>query len=208
MRSIADLYELPARREELLALDRIGEKTLNNLFARIEASKRRPLRQLLVGLSIRHVGGETARDLAVHFGEMAALQAATVEEIEAIDGIGPVVARALREYLDDADNAREIERLRAAGVRMDDELTARGGPLDGEVVVVTGALDRWSRNEVERLVKELGGRVSGAVTKQTSYVVAGTGGGAKRAKAEELGTELLSEAEFVERLRERGWEGA
>ena len=208
VRSIADVYELPARREELLALDRIGEKTLDNLFARIEASKRRPLRQLLVGLSIRHVGGETARDLAVHFGEMAALQAATVEEIEAIDGIGPVVARALREYLDDADNAREIERLRAAGVRMDDELTARGGPLDGEVVVVTGALDRWSRNEVERLVKELGGRVSGAVTKQTSYVVAGTGRGAKRAKAEELGTELLSEAEFVERLRERGWEGA
>ena len=82
MHSIADIYDLPSKREELLALDRIGEKTLDRLFAQIEASKRRPLRQLLVGLSIRHVGGETARDLAVHFGEMAALQAATVEEIE------------------------------------------------------------------------------------------------------------------------------
>ena len=207
VRSIADIYELPAKRERLLALDGIGEKTLDKLFAQIEASKRRPLRQLLVGLSIRHIGGETARDLAVHFGEMAALQAATVEELEAIDGIGPVVAQALCDFLDDADNAREIDRLAAAGVRMDDELTARGGLLDGEVIVVTGALERWSRNEVERLVKELGGRVSGSVTKQTSYVVAGAGGGAKRAKAEQLGTELLSEPEFVERLRARGWEG-
>ena len=171
---------MPARREELLALDRIGEKTLDNLFARIEASKRRPLRQLLVGLSIRHVGGETARDLALHFGEMAALQVATVEEIEAIDGIGPVVARALREYLDDADNAREIERLRAAGVRMDDELTARGGPLDGEVVVVTGALDRWSRNEVERLVK--GARRAGERGRDEADELRG-GGHGRRARS-------------------------
>ena len=207
VRSIADIYDLPAKREELLALDRIGEKTLESLFAQIEASKRRPLRQLLVGLSIRHVGGETARDLAVHFGEMAALQAASLEEIEGIDGIGPVVALGLREFLDDLGNVLEIRRLRLAGVRMKDELTARGGLLDGEVIVVTGALDLWSRNEVERLVKELGGRISGAVTKQTSYVVAGAGGGAKRAKAEELGTELLSEAEFLARLRERGWTG-
>ena len=207
VRSVADIYELPSKREELLALDGIGEKTLDRLFAQIEASTHRPLRQLLVGLSIRHVGGETARDLAVHFGEMAALRAATVEEIEAIDGIGPVVAQALREFLDDPANASEIDRLAAAGVRMDDELTARGGLLDGEVIVVTGALELWSRNEVERLVKELGGRVSGSVTKQTSYVVAGAGGGAKRAKAEQLGTELLNEAEFVERLRARGWKG-
>jgi DNA ligase (NAD+) len=208
VQSIADVYDLPAKREQLLDLDGIGEKTLDNLFARIEASKQRPLRNLLVALSIRHVGGETARDLAVHFGEMAALRSATVEQIEAIDGIGPIVAQGLRAYLDDPDNAAEIDRLAAAGVRMDDEVTARGGPLDGEVVVVTGALDRWSRNEVERLIKELGGRVTGAVTKKTSYVVAGAGGGSKRAKAEQLGTALFTEDEFVAHLRERGWDGA
>ncbi|MYE46483.1 MAG: NAD-dependent DNA ligase LigA, partial [Chloroflexi bacterium] len=207
IRGVADIYELPARREELLALDGIGEKTLDNLFAQIEASKQRPLRRLLVALSIRHVGGETARDIAVHFGEMDRLRAAPVEEIEAIDGVGPIVAQALHEYLDRADNGAEIDRLAAAGVRMDDDTSARGGPLEGDVVVVTGALERWSRNEVEALIKELGGRVSGAVGKQTSYLLAGAGGGAKRARAEALETTILDEDEFVARLRERGWDG-
>ena len=204
---VADIYALPERREELLELDGIGEKTLDRLFEQIEASKTRPLRQLLVALGIRHVGGETARDVAVHFGSMDALQAATLEEIEAIDGIGPIVAQALRDYLDDRANVEEIERLAAYGVRMDDEVTARGGLLDGEIIVVTGRIERWSRNEVERLIKELGGRVTGSVSKQTSYLVAGEGGGSKRARAEEVGTEILSEDEFVEHLRERGWDG-
>ncbi len=205
--SVADIYGLHERREELLALKGIGEKTLDNLFARIEASKQRPLRRLLVALSIRHVGAETARDIAVHFGDMAHLRAAGVEEIEAIDGVGPIVAQALHEYLADGANAAEIERLDKAGVRMDDDTSARGGPLEGDVFVVTGALERWSRNEAEALIKELGGRVSGAVGKQTSYLLAGSGGGAKRTKAEDLETPILSEEEFVARLRERGWEG-
>ena len=207
IRSVADIYALPDRRDDLLALKGIGKKTLDNLFAQIEASKLRPLRRLLVALSIRHVGGETARDIAVHFGDMAQLRAAGVEEIEAIDGVGPIVAQALHEYLEDDANAAEIARLAEAGVRMDDDTSARGGPLEGDIVVVTGALERWSRNEAEALIKELGGRVSGAVGKQTSYLLAGAGGGAKRTKAEELETPILSEDEFVARLRERGWEG-
>ena len=205
--SVADIYALPDRREELLELDGIGEKTLANLFAQIEASKQRPLRQLLVGLSIRHVGGETARDVAVHFGDMAHLRDASLEEIEAIDGVGPIVAAALHEFLQDPSNAEEIDRLAAAGVRMDDELSARGGPLEGDIVVVTGALERWSRNEVEALIKQLGGRVTGALSKKTSYLLAGEGGGSKRTKAEEIETEILSEEDFLARLRERGWEG-
>ena len=110
---------------------------------------------------------------------MDALRAATIEEIEAIDGIGPIVAQALRDYLDDDANVAEIQRLDGYGVRMDDEVTARGGLLDGEIIVVTGRIERWSRNEVERLIKELGGRVTGSVSKQTSYLVAGEGGGSK-----------------------------
>ena len=208
VRGVAGIYALPERREELLELKGVGEKILERLFAQIEASKTRPLRQLLVALGIRHVGGETARDVAVHFGSMDALRAATLEEIEAIDGIGPIVAQALRDYLDDDANIEEIGRLATAGVRMDDEVTARGGLLDGEIVVVTGALERWSRNEVERLIKELGGRVSGAVTKQISYLVAGAGGGSKRDRAEAIGAEILTEEEFVAHLHERGWDEA
>ncbi|MYD66523.1 MAG: NAD-dependent DNA ligase LigA [Chloroflexi bacterium] len=204
---VADIYALPERREELLELDGIGDKTLDRLYEQIEASKGRPLRQLLVALGIRHVGGETARDVAVHFGSMDALRDASLQEIEGIDGIGPVVAQALRDYLDDNENVEEIGRLAGYGVRMDDEVTARGGPLDGEIIVVTGRIERWSRNEVERLIKELGGRVTGSVSKQTSYLMAGEGGGSKRARAEEIGTEVLSEDEFVAHLRERGWDG-
>ena len=208
VRGLADLYALPERREEMLALDRIGEKLLDGLFANIEASKQRPLRRLLVALGIRHVGGETATALAIRFGSMAALRAASIDELAAMDGVGPIVAEAVHRYLQDSEYSAEIERLADAGVRMDDEVAARGGALDGETLVVTGALDRWSRNQVEALIKQLGGRVGSAVTKSTTHLVAGGGGGAKRSKAEDLGTPILSEQEFVELLRQRGWDEA
>ena len=205
IRSLPDLYALPDRREQLLDLDGVGEKTLDSLFANIEASKRQPLRRLLVALGIRHVGHETATALAMHFGTMDALRAATLEEIETIDGIGLIVAEAVHDYLQDADYSAQIDRLAEAGVRMDDETSAGGGLLQGEVLVVTGALERWSRNEAEALIKQLGGRVGGSVTGKTTYLVSGAGGGQKRTKAEELGTPVLSEQEFVALLEERGW---
>jgi DNA ligase (NAD+) len=206
--SLADLYGLPDRREELLEVEGIGEKTLDVLFANIEASKQRPLHRLLIGLGIRHVGGETARDLARHFGSMEPLRAASLEELEAIDGIGPVVAEAVFNYLHDEEYAALIDRLAAAGVRMDEDVSARGGPLEGLTIVVTGSLGRWSRNQVEALIKNLGGRVGGAVTKKTDFVVAGEGGGSKRDKAQQLGLEIIDEDTFVQRLRERGWDEA
>ena len=208
IRSLPDLYALPDRREQLLELDGIGEKTLDSLFGNIEASKQQPLRRLLVALGIRHVGQETATALAMHFGTMDALRAATVEEIEAIDGIGSIVAEAVHGYLQNADYSAQIDRLAGAGVRMDNETSAGGGMLEGELLVVTGALERWSRNEAEALIKQLGGRVSGSVTKTTTYLVAGAGGGQKRTRAEELGTPVLSEQDFVALLRERGWSEA
>jgi DNA ligase (NAD+) len=208
IRGLPDLYTLPDRRERLLELDGIGEKTLDSLFANIEASKQQPLRRLLVALGIRHVGGETAAALAMHFGTMEALRAATLEEIEAIDGIGPIVAETVHGYLKDADYCAQIDRLAEASVRMDDETAAGGGVLAGEVLVVTGALERWSRNEAEALIKQLGGRVGGSVSKKTTYLVAGAGGGQKRTRAEELDTRVLSEQEFVELLHERGWSEA
>ena len=151
--SLPDLYALPERGEQLLELDGVGEKMLDQLFANIERSKRQPLRRLLIALGIRHVGGETAAALAIHFGTMEALRAAGLEQIEAIDGIGPIVAEAVCHYLDDAQYSAQIDALARAGVRMDDEIAARGGPLDGELMVVTGALERWSRDEAESLIQ-------------------------------------------------------
>ena len=210
--TLSDVYALPSRNEELLLLDGIGPKTVEALAAHIEASKARPLRRLLVALGIRHVGGETAAALATHFGSMAALRAASIEDLNAVDGIGPIVAQAVRDYLDDPEYAALIDRLDAAGVRaagadMDDERAAIGGPLAGQTFVVTGSIQRWSRDRIEALIKALGGRVSGSVSKATSYLVAGEGGGSKRTKAETLGTPILDEAEFVAHLRAHGWEG-
>ena len=203
--SLADLYDLPSKREELLAIDGFGEKTLDALFAELEASKRQPLQRLLIALGIRHVGSETARALARHFGSMEALRAATVDEIQAVDGIGPIVAEAVHDYLQDPEYAALIDALTARGVRMDEDAPARGGVLDGETLVVTGSLERWSRNQVEDLIKALGGKVTGAVSKKTSYVVAGDGGGSKREKAESLGVTILDEAAFVALLSDLGW---
>ena len=207
IKSLPDLYRLlPRRRKALLELDRVGDLLLDKLERGLEASKSQPLRRLLVALGIRHIGSENAKALAVHFGSMDVLRAASREQIEGIDGIGPIVAEALYAYLHDRRYAAHIDRLAKAGVRMDDERAAIGGPLDGEVFVVTGALDRWSRNEAEALIKRLGGRATGAVTKNTSYLLAGDGGGQKRDKAVAMETQILSELEFVDLLTSRGWQ--
>lgn len=206
--SLADLYDLPEKREELLAIDGIGPKTLDAMFEELEKSKRQPLHRLLIALGIRHVGSETARALARHFGSMQALRDATLEDIQAVDGIGPIVAEAVYEYLHDDEYAALVDDLVARGLRMDEDVAARGGMLDGETIVVTGSLERWSRNEAEELIKSLGGKVTGAVSKKTSFVLAGDGGGSKRDKAEALGVELKDEATFVALLRERGWNDA
>ncbi len=205
--TLADVYALPSKGEELLALDGIGPKTVESLTARIDESKTRPMRRLLVALGIRHVGGETATALATQFGSMAAIRAASIEELSAVDGIGPIVAQAVYDYLHDDEYAALVDALAAAGVRMDDERAARGGPLDGQTFVVTGSLTRWSRDGAETLIKALGGRVGGSVTKTTTYLVAGEGGGSKRARAETLGTTVFDEQQFVDHLRERGWKG-
>jgi len=202
--SVADLYELPSKKEALLEVEGIGPKTLEALFEGLERSKQQPLHRLLIALGIRHVGGETARALALHFGTMEVLRQAALEEIEAVDGIGPIVAEAVHEYFRDPEYATLIDRLAAAGLRMDEDISARGGVLEGLSIVVTGSLERWSRNQVEELIKRQGGKVSGAVSKKTSFVVAGDGGGSKREKAEALGVEILDEAAFVDRLEELG----
>lgn len=207
VRDGADLYALKDRRDELLAMERLGEKSVDNILRSIEASKKRPLAQVLIALGIRHVGGEVASALANHFGSIDALMEATEEQIVAIPGIGAKIAASVVEFFGDAENRAVIEKLRAAGVNLREESGgAREGPLSGLTFVITGRMDALSRNDAEALVKRNGGGIGSGVTKKTDYLVAGAEPGSKLQKAEALGIPILDEAAFLALLRERGAE--
>ncbi len=202
VKDLADVYFLT--KEQLLTLERMGEKSADNLIANIEASKQRPLGRLLFALGIRHAGDETAQLLAGHFGSMDALAQATQEDFESVPTIGPKIAVSVFEYFQDEQNRALIEKFREAGVRLTGESAAREGPLQGLAFVVTGSLERWSRNEIESLIKRQGGSIGSSVTKKTNYLVAGDNAGSKYTKAQELGTAILDEAGFADLLQENG----
>jgi DNA ligase (NAD+) len=200
-----DLYRLKERRDELLQIERLGEKSVDNLLASIEASKDRPLAQVLTALGIRHVGGEVASVLANHFGSVDALMHAGVEQIDDIPGIGLKIAESIVEFFSLEENRALIDKLRAAGVNLREETGgAREGPLSGLTFVVTGRLERFSRDTAESLIKRHGGAVASSVTKKTDYLVVGEEAGSKLAKAQQLGTNLLDEAAFIALLQEKG----
>jgi DNA ligase (NAD+) len=200
---VADVYYLT--KEQFLSLERMGDKSASNLVANIERSKKRPLPNLLFALGIRHVGFETAELLANHFGSVDAMIEASIEDLESVPTIGPKTAESMFEYLHDEQNRALIEKLRAAGVKLEGErAAARGGPFDGLTFVVTGSLEGWTRNEIESLIKRLGGAIGSSVTKKTDYLVAGENPGSKLTKAEEYGTSVLDEAGFRELLASKG----
>ena len=208
IRDVADIYELHRHRSSLLRLEGMGDRTLYALMAQVEASKQQPLARLLIGFGVHQAGRRVSRLVAAHFGDMAQLRRASLEDLESVVG-GTVAARALWSWLADPVNIEIIERLTASGVRMhDDAPPPDTGVLDGERVVVTGALDRWSRKEAEELIRSLGGQTSGSVSAKTSFVLAGERGGSKLTKAQQLGIEVIGEAEFLDRLRQRGWDAA
>jgi DNA ligase (NAD+) len=197
-----DLYKLT--KEDLVQLERMGEKSAENLLAGVAASRERPLGRVLFALGIRHVGGETADLLAGHFGSVDAITAAGVEDLAAVSSIGPKVAESIYAYFHDDQNLAVIEKLRDAGVKLEGAAAAREGPLIGSTFVVTGSLSRWSRNEVESLIKGLGGSVGSSVTKKTSYLVAGESPGSKLTKAQEYAVPVLDEDGFQALLQEHG----
>ena len=195
---LADIYHLD--RERLLDLDGFAERKVDNLLAGIEASKAQPLERLLVALNIRHVGGTVARALARAFGDVAKLRAASVDDIEGVSGIGPIVARAVRAFFDNERNARLVDDLVAAGVRTDTD-TARGErTLEGWTVVLTGGLDGFTRDAAKAAVEDRGGKVTTSVSKRTSAVVVGADPGTKADRARELDVPTIDEAGFVHLL--------
>lgn len=193
----ADIFELT--RDELLSLEGFKEKSADNLIGAIKDARRITLDRLLIGLSIPHVGEETAYLLATHLKTIAKLRTAGEEALAGIDGIGAIVARSVRAWFDDETNeallARLLEHLTIEKI----EAPAKG-PLTGMTVVVTGTLPRFSRDEAEAAVRKAGGNVSGSVSKNTSFVLAGESAGSKLAKAEELGVEVIDETEFRSRI--------
>jgi DNA ligase (NAD+) len=194
--SYADVYRLTQARLE--QVERMGKKSAANLIDQIERSKTREFWRLIYGLGIRHVGERGAQALASAFGTMDALIAATKEQLQAVSDVGPVVAAAVRDYLDQPQNRALISDLAAAGLKMDAPVTSSGapGPLSGKTFVLTGTLATMSRESAEETIERLGGRVTGSVSRKTNYVVAGADPGSKLAKAETLGVPVLDETAF------------
>lgn len=201
VRSFPDLYKLPERREALLALERVGEKSADNLLQAIENSKSRPLARVLAGLNIPHVGVSTATLLAERFGNMDALMAASAEELDEVEGVGVELAASVHGFLHGDEGRRVIAGLAAAGVNMTQPRREVSGrqPFAGMTIVVTGTLPGFGRKEIQDLIVKLGGKASGSVSRKTSFVVAGADPGSKLDKANELKVEVIDEAEF--RLR-------
>jgi DNA ligase (NAD+) len=193
-----DFFELT--RDELLALEGFKDKSADNLLEALSAASVPTFDRLLVGLSILHVGEETALLLAQNFETVEQLSKASEEDISHIKGIGEVVARSVTEWFANEQNQLMLDRLLRHVTPKKAEKPIASGPLKGMAVVVTGTLNRFSREEAEEAVRKAGGSVVGSVSKNTSFVVAGESAGSKRAKAEELGVEIIDEEEFILRL--------
>ena len=198
---LADLYTLT--KDQLLQLDRMGDKLATRIMANIEASKQKPLPRLLFALGIIHVGSEVAELLTQAYNSIDEIAAATEEELAEIPGIGPKIAASIATYFQAAASKTVIEKLRAAGVTLKQEprqVSAVGLPLTGRTFVVTGTLSGFSRSESESRIKALGAKVTSSVTRNTDYLVVGESPGSKLAAAERLGTAILDETAFAELL--------
>ncbi len=193
---VADIFGIT--KEAILSLERMADKSAQNVMDSIEGAKHPTLARLLFALGIRHIGTRTAEMIAERFGSLERLREATAEEISAIHDVGPVAGASLRAWLDDERNQQILEKLTTFGVvpRAEEGVVNTDNPINGKVFVFTGAL-QMERREAEGMVKRYGARASGSVSKKTDYVVIGENAGSKAARAEELGITILSEEEFL-----------
>jgi len=200
VKNFADLYKL--QKSQLAALERMAEKSAANVIEAIEKSKSRPLWRLVAALGIRHIGGQSAQILAEHFGSLEALRNADKEALETIDQIGPSMAESVYEYFRNQQNRAVIDELLAAGVKTERPKKVKvTGKLAGKTVVVTGALEKFARRQVEQAIKQAGGKPSSSVSKKTDFVLAGKEPGSKLEKALQLGIKVINEKQFLEMLK-------
>ncbi len=204
IRTLPDLYRLGLT--SLIALERMADKSAQNVLAALEKSKQTTLPRFLFGLGLRHVGEATAKDLARHFGTLDAIMDASVEQLLQVNDVGPVVAQSLHTFFAQPHNREVVEQLRACGVTWPEGAVAERAPqvLAGKTVVLTGTLPTLSRDAAKDLLEAAGAKVAGSVSKKTSYVVAGADAGSKLVKAQELGVAVLDEAGMLELLAGTG----
>jgi DNA ligase (NAD+) len=197
VKNVADIYKLTE--DDLLSLERMGEKSAQNVLREIGASKKLPLERVIYGLGIRFVGERTAQFLAEHLGSMDALMNASEEELQQVNEVGPRIAESIVEFFQEVKNRELLERLRKAGLTFAGTKKERGTQLAGKTFVLTGTLN-LPRDQVKKTIEDAGGRVSGSVSKKTDYVVAGADAGSKLDKAKELGISVIGEKDLDDLL--------
>ncbi len=198
VKNVADLYRLT--KDDLLKLDRMGEKSAENVLREIADSKQLPLERVIYGLGIRFVGERTAQFLAEHFGSLDAIMDATAEQLEEVNEVGPRIAESIVEFFADVHNRKLVTDLKKAGLTFTGQKKEKGTKLAGKTFVLTGTLARHTRDEAKKMIEDAGGRVSGSVSKKTDYVVAGADAGSKLDKAKDLGVSVIGEQEMEELL--------
>ncbi len=194
VKNVADLYRLT--KDDLLKLERMGEKSAENVLKEIADSKKLPLERVIYGLGIRFVGERTAQFLAEHFGSLDEIMKATAEQLEEVNEVGPRIAESIVEFFADEHNRKLVNDLKKAGLTFTGQKREKGTKLAGKTFVLTGTLARHTRDEAKTMIEDAGGRVSGSVSKKTNYVVAGADAGSKLDKARELGVSVIDEDEM------------
>ncbi len=200
VKNVADIYKIT--KADLLQLERMGDKSAQNVLNEIEASKKLPLQRVIYGLGIRFVGERTAEFLAEHFGSMDALVNASQEELQEVNEVGPRIAQSIVEFFQERRNRELVQQLRSAGLSFTGNKKQRGTKLAGKTFVLTGTLARYTRDEAKKMIEDAGGKVASSVSKKTDYVVAGADAGSKLEKAKELGVKVVDEKEMEKLLRE------
>jgi DNA ligase (NAD+) len=200
VKTFADLYRL--KLDQLVNLERLGEKSAQNVIDAIAKSRSAALERLVAGIGIRHVGNRVAYVLAEHFGSLDAMKDATKEQLSEVNEIGPVIAESVFDFFHNPAGKHVVAEFQAVGI--DPKVAKRAAteprPLAGKTIVVTGTLPTLGRTEIEAMIVKLGGKASGSVSKKTSFLVAGESAGSKLDKAKELGVRVLSEAEFLKEI--------
>jgi DNA ligase (NAD+) len=198
VKNVADIYKL--NKETLLSLERMGDKSAQNVLDEIENSKKLPLERVIYGLGIRMVGERTAQFLAEHFGSIDALMQTGEEELQEVKEVGPRIAQSIMEFFQEPKNRALIKDLHDLKLRLTGVKKERGTALAGKTFVLTGTLPHLTRDEAKKMIEDAGGRVSGSVSKKTDFVVAGDDAGSKLDKAKELGVKVIGEKEMQELL--------